>query len=217
MEPMCAVPCTSATVRHPPPTTVRGNERWTPGGAGWASFYTYARQAKPTGAFARSQASSDTYAYLKNLSRRGCYAIHGTKDDNVPISEMRNLTAALKGYTMDVQTHEEPGAGHWWSSMTTLGGAACVDWPDLFADFQAHRLDPTELEFDFTTPLPSVNAKHSFVTVRSQTSFDADAEVISAKTADNHIQHIYTKLGVTNRAAATRWALDHGVVEPAAD
>ena len=39
---------------------------------------------------------------------------------------------------------------------------------------------------------------------------------ISAKTADNHIQHIYTKLGVTNRAAATRWALDHGVVEPAA-
>ena len=39
---------------------------------------------------------------------------------------------------------------------------------------------------------------------------------ISAKTADNHIQHIYTKLGVTNRAAATRWALEHGVVEPTA-
>jgi predicted ATPase/DNA-binding CsgD family transcriptional regulator len=35
---------------------------------------------------------------------------------------------------------------------------------------------------------------------------------ISAKTADNHIQHIYTKLGVTNRAAATRWALEHEVV-----
>ena len=38
---------------------------------------------------------------------------------------------------------------------------------------------------------------------------------ISAKTADNHIQHIYTKLGVTNRAGATRWALDHGVLGPA--
>jgi predicted ATPase/DNA-binding CsgD family transcriptional regulator len=37
---------------------------------------------------------------------------------------------------------------------------------------------------------------------------------ISAKTADNHIQHIYTKLAVTNRAGATRWALDHGIVEP---
>ncbi|MEO6411730.1 MAG: LuxR C-terminal-related transcriptional regulator [Pedococcus sp.] len=39
---------------------------------------------------------------------------------------------------------------------------------------------------------------------------------ISAKTADNHIQHIYTKLGVTNRAAATRWAFDHEVVEAGA-
>ena len=39
---------------------------------------------------------------------------------------------------------------------------------------------------------------------------------ISAKTADNHIQHIYTKLGVTNRAAATRWALEHGIGEPVA-
>jgi predicted ATPase/DNA-binding CsgD family transcriptional regulator len=38
---------------------------------------------------------------------------------------------------------------------------------------------------------------------------------ISAKTADNHIQHIYIKLGVTNRAAATRWAFDHEVVEAA--
>jgi DNA-binding NarL/FixJ family response regulator len=40
---------------------------------------------------------------------------------------------------------------------------------------------------------------------------------ISAKTADNHIQHIYTKLGVTNRAAATRWAFDRGLVESERD
>jgi predicted ATPase/DNA-binding CsgD family transcriptional regulator len=40
---------------------------------------------------------------------------------------------------------------------------------------------------------------------------------ISAKTADNHIQHIYTKLGVTNRAAATRWALEHQVLVPNGD
>jgi predicted ATPase/DNA-binding CsgD family transcriptional regulator len=35
---------------------------------------------------------------------------------------------------------------------------------------------------------------------------------ISAKTADHHIQHIYTKAGVNNRAAITRWALEHQVV-----
>ncbi len=40
---------------------------------------------------------------------------------------------------------------------------------------------------------------------------------ISAKTADNHIQHIYTKLGVTNRAAATRWALEHNVANQNGD
>lgn len=35
---------------------------------------------------------------------------------------------------------------------------------------------------------------------------------ISAKTADHHIQHIYTKIGAANRAAATRWALEHEIV-----
>ena len=35
---------------------------------------------------------------------------------------------------------------------------------------------------------------------------------ISSKTADHHIQHIYTKIGVSNRATATRWALEHAVV-----
>ena len=36
----------------------------------------------------------------------------------------------------------------------------------------------------------------------------AEQLFISSKTADNHIQHIYTKLGVSNRAAATRWAVE---------
>jgi predicted ATPase/DNA-binding CsgD family transcriptional regulator len=40
----------------------------------------------------------------------------------------------------------------------------------------------------------------------------AEQLFISSKTADNHIQHIYTKLAVTNRAAATRWAVEHDVV-----
>jgi predicted ATPase/DNA-binding NarL/FixJ family response regulator len=35
---------------------------------------------------------------------------------------------------------------------------------------------------------------------------------ISAKTADHHIQHIYTKTGVSNRSGATRWAIDHHLV-----
>ena len=36
---------------------------------------------------------------------------------------------------------------------------------------------------------------------------------ISSRTAEHHIQHIYTKLGVSSRAAATRWAVKHDVVD----
>ena len=34
---------------------------------------------------------------------------------------------------------------------------------------------------------------------------------ISPRTAEHHIQHIYTKIGVSNRASATRWAVQHQV------
>ncbi len=44
------------------------------------------------------------------------------------------------------------------------------------------------------------------------TSEIASQLFISAKTADHHIQHIYTKIGASNRAAATRWALQNEVV-----
>ncbi len=36
---------------------------------------------------------------------------------------------------------------------------------------------------------------------------------ISTRTAEHHIQNIYTKIGVSNRAAATRWAVAHDVVD----
>jgi DNA-binding CsgD family transcriptional regulator len=36
---------------------------------------------------------------------------------------------------------------------------------------------------------------------------------ISARTAEHHIQHVYTKIGVSGRAAATRWAVAHHVVD----
>jgi DNA-binding CsgD family transcriptional regulator len=38
---------------------------------------------------------------------------------------------------------------------------------------------------------------------------------ISAKTADHHIQHIYTKVGVSNRVAVARWAIEQGIVADA--
>jgi HD-GYP domain-containing protein (c-di-GMP phosphodiesterase class II) len=40
----------------------------------------------------------------------------------------------------------------------------------------------------------------------------ADRLVITPKTADAHIQHIYTKIGVSTRAAATMFAMQHDLV-----
>jgi HD-GYP domain-containing protein (c-di-GMP phosphodiesterase class II) len=40
----------------------------------------------------------------------------------------------------------------------------------------------------------------------------AETLSISAKTADHHIQHIYTKIGVSTRAAATLFALQNDII-----
>jgi HD-GYP domain-containing protein (c-di-GMP phosphodiesterase class II) len=37
---------------------------------------------------------------------------------------------------------------------------------------------------------------------------------ISVKTCDHHIQHVYRKLGVSTRAGATLFAVEHGLLEP---
>ena len=36
--------------------------------------------------------------------------------------------------------------------------------------------------------------------------------VVTPKTAANHVEHIYTKLGVSSRAAATLYATQHGLM-----
>jgi HD-GYP domain-containing protein (c-di-GMP phosphodiesterase class II) len=41
----------------------------------------------------------------------------------------------------------------------------------------------------------------------------ADRLFISPKTADHHIQHVYTKIGVSTRAAAALWAMQHELVQ----
>ena len=37
---------------------------------------------------------------------------------------------------------------------------------------------------------------------------------ISAKTCDHHIQRLYNKAGVSTRAGATLFALEHGLLSP---
>lgn len=51
------------------------------------------------------------------------------------------------------------------------------------------------------------------LTARGLTTQDIAGRLfISPKTADHHIQHIYGKIGVSTRAAAARWAMQHTLV-----
>ncbi|TMK64273.1 MAG: HD domain-containing protein [Actinobacteria bacterium] len=45
----------------------------------------------------------------------------------------------------------------------------------------------------------------------------AERLVISRKTVDNHVEHIYTKIGVSNRARASLFAVRHGLMAPVED
>ena len=40
----------------------------------------------------------------------------------------------------------------------------------------------------------------------------AERLVISRKTASNHVEHIYTKIGASNRAMASVFAMRHGLM-----
>lgn len=42
----------------------------------------------------------------------------------------------------------------------------------------------------------------------------ADELGITPKTAGTHVERIYTKIGASNRATATLFAVDHGLLEP---
>lgn len=154
--------------------------------SGWASFYTYTGRARPTGAFAQSMASSDTPHYAANLARRSVYVIHGSADTNVPVREARDMVALLTPIVPALQYHEEPGADHWWDG-TASPGVDCVDWPPLFDTIAAARLDPSELDFDFLSPSPSVSPSHSYATIRAALDPLHDVRIVSAATAPDTV------------------------------
>jgi predicted ATPase/class 3 adenylate cyclase/DNA-binding CsgD family transcriptional regulator len=64
---------------------------------------------------------------------------------------------------------------------------------------------------------PGGLSRREFEVLRLLASGRTSAEIatelfISVRTAEHHIQNIYTKIGVSNRTSATRWAISHHVV-----
>ncbi|HCF56472.1 MAG TPA: hypothetical protein DFS52_00545, partial [Myxococcales bacterium] len=134
--------------------------------AGWNSFYSYTGAAEPTGPNKPARAHSKTTDFLGNLSHRAIYAIHGEADLSVPISESRNLIERASEYTQEIDHHWEPGAEHWWDG-DQAPGVDCVDWVPLFEKMKERTLDPTELDFSFTSSAAWYSATYSYLTFTS--------------------------------------------------
>lgn len=123
--------------------------------AGWASFFSYVgvtRSDQPTpmlDIFQRANGTSDTLAMKNNFRAEGVFILHGDKDDNVPVSEARAMRKEIGAIQPDLGYHEQPGAGHWWSTPLTKG-ATCLELPDMMDFLKRHAIQRPR-DVDFTT------------------------------------------------------------------
>ena len=143
--------------------------------AGWISFSSYASrgQSPPTNALQqllrRSAASSDTLLMATNYLQEGVYILHGDADDNVPVTQAREMRRVLGEFHRDVDFHEQPGAGHWWDA-SPEAGTDCVDWAPMF-DFFAHHVIPADdavRRVRFVTVNPAVSHRSHWVNILAQ-------------------------------------------------
>ncbi len=143
--------------------------------AGWISFSSYAsrNQPPPTNAIQqllrRSAASGDTLLMATNYLQEGVYILHGDADDNVPVTQAREMRRLLGEFHRDLDFHEQPGAGHWWDA-SDEPGADCVDWAPMF-DFFAHHAIPADeavRRVRFVTVNPAVSHRSHWVRILAQ-------------------------------------------------
>ncbi len=143
--------------------------------SGWISFWSYRVREKNENPnemekmIMRASNSSDTYGLAENYKQLGVYVIHGSDDDNVPVTESRNMVEQLKKNHVDFVYHEQPKAGHWWD-VSDEDGADCVDWAPLCDFFSRHSLPQNEMvrEIVFTTANPGISAHNHWLSIEAQ-------------------------------------------------
>lgn len=134
----------------------------------------------------------------------GAMARHESSFHHVP--ELADLEGRLASKLEPKRTRELLAEG------TTLGLAAAAVYARQQID--AARRDPRPR---VRTERPSGLSRRELEVLRLVAEGRTSAEIatdlfISTRTAEHHIQSIYTKIGVANRASATRWAVTHHVV-----
>src|SRR5690606_1583172 len=83
--------------------------------AGWESFWSYSgiggsfeEKTPVTDLLDRSANPSRTLLRKNNYRQQAVYILHGDADDNVPVSEARNMRDVLKEFHTDLQYFEQP-------------------------------------------------------------------------------------------------------------
>jgi len=143
--------------------------------AGWISFQSYAGARPPSNPtpveamLARAASPSDTLALERNYAQEGVYILHGSADDNMPVTEARTMRQRLALFHQDFRYHEQPGAGHWWD-VSDEPGTDCVDWAPMFDFFAHHALPDDEQirQIDFATMSPGVSATCHWIMIVAQ-------------------------------------------------
>ena len=143
--------------------------------AGWISFRSYANPSRSPATNAvqqmllRAAAASDTLLMATNFLQEGVYILHGDADDNVSVSEAREMRRVLGEFHDDFDYHEQAGAGHWWDA-SDEAGTDCVDWAPMFDFFARHRIptDESVRRVRFVTVNPAVTSRSHWVRLLAQ-------------------------------------------------
>lgn len=142
--------------------------------AGWISWWTYVFHNDTASSpivrmFLRATMPNRPFELSRNYKQLGVYILHGSADDNVPVTEAISMADTLGKFDHDFVFHEEVGVGHWWNK-SDGAGTDCVDWPPMFDYFARHARAGEERirGIDFTTADPGVSAKDYWLTVHAQ-------------------------------------------------
>ena len=170
--------------------------------AGWVSFGSYigataagsastsANGGPAAAMLLRAGRASDTLSIKENYLQQGVYVLHGGADDNVPVSEAREMFKQLAAISHpDFAYYEQFGAGHWW-------GNECVDWAPLMQFLFRHTLPETKdvTRIRFQTVSPQVSQRNGWVRILQQNkpfevssidiSLDASKRSVTGTTAN---------------------------------
>ncbi|MCK5327716.1 MAG: prolyl oligopeptidase family serine peptidase, partial [Candidatus Latescibacteria bacterium] len=162
--------------------------------AGWNSFplygpmylrkdYNYAPPALRS-IWERVIQEDRTEAFMENALNVPAFVLHGSDDDDVPVTHARRAVEMLTGLGYEVTYREKPGKNHWWDE-GDLPGTACVDYPEMMAFFKERTRNPHPKRVVFKTTNLGINDRLYWVQVDGLERLYEDAR-IEAEVVDDH-------------------------------